>query len=79
MTKKKTISIGSTLSKAVAAVVPDASSIDLIRKAICDNRGGLDFAEDEQIMTLWRALPKALQDEYLKATSQDGKTDDDRK
>jgi hypothetical protein len=39
----------------------------IIRKAICRNRGGLENATDEQIMSLWNSLDPQTQEFYLQS------------
>ena len=36
-----------------------------IRRAICKNRGGLESADDSQLLSLWNSLDKATQEYYL--------------
>jgi hypothetical protein len=37
-----------------------------IREAICKHHGGLEQATDGQLLTLWEALDKSVQERYLK-------------
>jgi hypothetical protein len=41
--------------------------IKKIREAVLANRGGLEVANDEQIMVIWQHLPADIQKQYLES------------
>ena len=45
-----------------------------IKKAILNNRGGLDNATDSQLMLIWSSLPLDIQTQYMQ-TVKKGKED----
>ena len=49
------------------------ANIKKIKEAVLANRGGLGEASDTQIMTIWRSLDEATQNQYTESVKMEVK------
>ena len=53
------------------------ANIKRIREAVLANRGGLGEASDTQILTIWRSLDEATQNQYTESVKKEVKGNKD--